>query len=79
MASLQRTLSPQLEPSLKAQLDDWEKQGVIEDANSPWSANPLGVKKKNGKMRWCIGNKLLRKFLIYKLRRNVRVSGGREY
>ena len=48
-----RSLNPSLEPSLRAQLDVWLKQGVIEPTHSPWSFPLVAVTKRNGKTRWC--------------------------
>ena len=52
---------PSLEESLRKQLDQWLEQGVIEAANSPWSFNLVPVKKKNGKIRWCVDWRKLNK------------------
>ncbi len=43
-----------LEPALHEQLDEWLKHDVIEPADSPWSSNLVAVKKKGGKIRWCV-------------------------
>ncbi len=49
-----KPVSPTLEPELEKQLNKWLKEGVIEPANSPWSANIIAAKKKGGRIRWCI-------------------------
>jgi hypothetical protein len=49
-----RPINPALEPSLRAQIDEWVKHDVIEPSNSPWSANLVAAKKKGGKVRWCV-------------------------
>jgi transposase InsO family protein len=49
-----RPLNPKLEKNLKEQLEEWMKHDVIEVSNSPWSFALVAVKKKNGKIRWCI-------------------------
>ena len=49
-----RPIHPGLEDSLKEQIDAWLKHEVIEPADSPWSFNLVPVKKKNGKIRWCV-------------------------
>ncbi len=43
-----------LEPALWEQLDDWLRHDIIEPANSLWSSNLVAVKKKGGKIRWCV-------------------------
>ena len=49
-----RPINPGLEPALREQLDDWLRHDVIEPADSPWSSNLVAVKKKGGKIRWCV-------------------------
>ncbi len=49
-----RPINPALESNLKEQLEEWLKHDVIEESNSPWSFALVAVKKKNGKIRWCI-------------------------
>ena len=49
-----RPLNPHMEANLKEQMATWEKQGVIEPSNSPWSFGLIPVQKKNGKTRWCV-------------------------
>ena len=47
-----RPINPALEPQLRAQIDQWMKEDVIEPSSSPWSFPLLAVPKKNGKLRW---------------------------
>ena len=54
-----RAVSPTLEDNLRQQLDQWLEQGIIEPANSPWSANLVAVTKKNGTIRWCVNYRAL--------------------
>ena len=49
-----RPCNPLLQDSLKAQLEKWDKHGVIEPSYSPWAANVVPVKKKDNSIRWCI-------------------------
>ncbi len=49
-----RPVSPQLEDSLRKQLEEWLRHGVIETSNSPWSSNLVAARKKDGTIRWCI-------------------------
>ncbi len=49
-----RPINPALEPALRQQLDEWLQHDVIEPADSPWSSNLVAVKKKGGKIRWCV-------------------------
>ena len=49
-----RPINPQLEEGLKQQVEDWMKHDVVEPSNSPWSFALVAVKKKNGKIRWCV-------------------------
>ncbi len=60
-----RPINPGLEPALHKQLDEWLRHDVIELADSPWSSNLVVVKKKGGKIRWCVdwrrSNKVTRK------------------
>jgi hypothetical protein len=39
-------INPSLEPSLRAQIDTWEKHNVIENSTSPWSLSLVAVPKK---------------------------------
>ncbi len=38
---------------VKEELKNMRKNGIVEDANSPWSSNLVIVKKPNGKLRIC--------------------------
>ncbi len=38
---------------VKEELKNMKKNGIVEDANSPWSSNLVIVKKPNGKLRIC--------------------------
>ena len=49
-----RQLNPNQEADLQKQLDAWEKEGVIEDSNSPWGAPLIPALKKDGRLRWCV-------------------------
>ncbi len=57
-----RPLNPAQEASMKTQLEEWEKSGIIEKTQSPWAFPMVGVKKKNSDMiRWCVDYRLLNK------------------
>jgi len=49
-----RPVNPALEPDLRRQIDEWLKFEVIEPSTSPWCSALVAVRKKNGKIRWCI-------------------------
>ena len=49
-----RPISPDLQDDLKKQIQQWLKEDVIEPSDSPWSSNLVPVRKKNGKIRWCV-------------------------
>ncbi len=49
-----RPINPLLEKDLRAQLDKWLAEEVIEPSNSPWSFAMVAAPKKNGKIRWCV-------------------------
>ncbi len=49
-----RPPNPQLEPSLRAQVDKWLQHDVVEPSNSPWNFGLVAVPKKSGEIRWCI-------------------------
>ncbi len=38
---------------VKEEFKNMKKNGIVEDANSPWSSNLVIVKKRNGKLRIC--------------------------
>ena len=56
-----RPVSPYLEENLRAQLEEWLRHSVIEPSNSPWSANLVAARKKNGSIRWCVDWRALNK------------------
>ena len=49
-----RPVGPAYEDDLRQQINHLLEQDVIEPADSPWSANLVPVKKKNGNIRWCV-------------------------
>ena len=49
-----RPVNPALEENLKEQLETWLQHDVIEESNSPWAFALVAVRKKNGKIRWCV-------------------------
>ena len=50
-----RPLNPRQEASMKKQLEEWEKTGVIEKTQSPWAFPMVGVKKKDSDtLRWYV-------------------------
>ena len=49
-----RPVGPAYEEDLRRQIDHLLEQDVIEPADSPWSANLVPVRKKNGNIRWCV-------------------------
>ena len=49
-----RPLNPKDEADLRAQLDIWLDQGIIEPSSSPWSSQLVAVKKKDGSTRWAV-------------------------
>ena len=49
-----RPLNPTLEDNLQQQIDLWLKQDVVEPAQSPWNFPLVPVRKKNGKVRFCV-------------------------
>lgn len=51
-----RPLNPAQEENLKAQVDLWLREGVIEKAppNTPWASALVPVKKKDGRTRWAV-------------------------
>ncbi len=48
-----RPIPPMLEPDFKRQLDEWLRLGAVEESDSPWSANIVVAKKKDGSVRYC--------------------------
>jgi deoxyuridine 5'-triphosphate nucleotidohydrolase len=49
-----RPLNPKQKASLKAQLDLWKREDIIEDSDSPWASALVAVQKKNGETRWAV-------------------------
>lgn len=49
-----RPVNPALLGDLRAQMEEWISQDVIEPSESPWASALVAVKKKNGKTRWCV-------------------------
>jgi len=49
-----RLIPPALKDNLRAQLDLWLKNEVIEPSSSPWSSPLDPVTKKTRKMRWVL-------------------------
>ena len=49
-----RPLNPAMKQSLKEQLAQWEREGVVEECFSPWASPLVPVAKPNGKTRWCV-------------------------
>ena len=52
-----RPLNPKQRQSLRKQLDLWEKEGVIEESNSPWASPLVPAKKKStdpNAIRWAV-------------------------
>jgi len=55
-----RPLNPAQEESMRLQLEEWEKSGIIEKTQSPWAFPMVGVKKKgSNQIRWCVDYRLL--------------------
>ena len=46
--------NPKEEEDLWETLQEWNRQGVTEPANSPWGAPLIPVRKKDGRLRWCV-------------------------
>jgi 8-oxo-dGTP pyrophosphatase MutT (NUDIX family)/predicted aspartyl protease len=51
--------APRENEFIKAEIDDMLKQGLIQPSTSPWSFPVVIVKKKNGKLRFCVNYKPL--------------------
>ena len=47
-------INPKEEQDLWETLQEWNRQGVTEPANSPWGAPLIPVRKKDGRLRWCV-------------------------
>ena len=59
-----RPLNPMMRASLKAQLDEWKKEGVIEEISSPWAAAMVPCAKSDGGIRWAVDYRPLNKVTI---------------
>ena len=59
-----RRVKPQLQESLKLQLESWEKDGVIMPATSPWASPLVPVAKKDGSTRWAVVYRVLNECTI---------------
>ena len=51
--------APKENEFIKSEIDDMLKQGLIQPSSSPWSFPVVIVKKKNGKLRFCVNYKPL--------------------
>ena len=51
--------APKENEFIKEEIDDMLKQGLIQPSASPWSFPVVVVKKKNGKLRFCVNYKPL--------------------
>ena len=61
-----RRQNPNLLPSLKEQLELWDREKIVETSTSPWAAQLVPVKKKNtNKIRWCCDYRLLNEKSIF--------------
>ena len=47
-------INPKEEQDLWETLQEWNRQGITEPANSPWGAPLIPVRKKDGRLRWCV-------------------------
>ena len=56
-----RPLNPDQKTNLRAQLDSWLDQGIIEPCNSPWASALVPVKKKDGRTCWVVDYRNLNK------------------
>ena len=57
-------INPAEEADLLKTLEDWNRQGVIEPANSPWGAPLIPVRKKDGRLRWCVDFRKLNEMTV---------------
>ena len=46
-----RPLNPMMRASLKAQIDEWKREGIIEETSSPWAAAMVPCAKNDGGIR----------------------------
>ena len=49
-----RPMNPKMEQELRAQIDVWLAEGVIEKSQSPWSSPLVPVRKKDGSLRYAV-------------------------
>merc|ERR1711951_244363 len=59
-----RPLNPRQRGDLRAQLDQWLDQGVIEPSTSPWGSALVPVLKKDGTTRWAVDYRTLNRMTI---------------
>ena len=59
-----RPLNPKQRDDLRAQLDQWLEQRVIEPSTSPWGSALVPVLKKDGTTRWAVDYRPLNKVTI---------------
>ncbi len=49
-----RPMAPPMKAEFRKQLDSMLKEGIIEEATSPWASPVVPVKKKDGRTRFCV-------------------------
>ena len=59
-----RKYSPEEQRTLKAEVDDLLKAGIIRESMSPWRSNPLFVPKPDGSVRMCIDYRQLNEVTV---------------
>ena len=59
-----RPLNPMMRASLKAQIDEWKREGIIEETSSPWAAAMVPCAKNDGGIRWAVDYRPLNKVTI---------------
>jgi hypothetical protein len=47
-------MAPPVKAEFRKQLDSMLKEGIIEEATSPWASPVVPVKKKDGRTRFCV-------------------------
>ena len=52
-------MAPKENDFIKSEIEDMLNQGLIKQSTSPWSFPVVVVKKKNGKLRFCVNYKPL--------------------